>query len=111
MLRPHGVTSMAWLAGLSHPYIALNFTVTISLSILLIVLLIHLEYNIAGKNKHVLKDKYSHDLGNILQAIHTSIDIFQTNNELTKEESSELSQLLKNKLNDAKTLIKEIRKL
>ena len=61
--------------------------------------------------KNEIKDIYSHDLGNILQTIYTTIEFFQIKTNLTDKESLNLYELLNNKLIDAKTLIYEIRKL
>ncbi|MHA1688730.1 MAG: hypothetical protein ACTSYC_05180 [Promethearchaeota archaeon] len=44
---------------------------------------IHLEYEISANQKLDLKDKYSHSLGNNLQAILIGIELI----ELTKESS------------------------
>ena len=61
--------------------IMLNYIPTIGATILLIILLVHLEYTISNREKFDLKDRYSHDLGNILQAIYTTLDLIKTKRE------------------------------
>ena len=60
--------------------------------------------------KNSLKDKYSHDLGNILHSISMTYDLF-TIQESSKEPSEELDQLMRNKIREASDLVKDIRKL
>ncbi len=92
--------------------IILYFIPSIAISILLITLLIHMEYTITERVKDQMKDKYSHDLGNIIQSISL---IFSLNAEKPdlgiKQEKEELDTMLKSKIDDARELLKEIRKL
>ena len=90
--------------------ILLNYILTISVTILWVIFLVQLEYNISSREKFDLKDKYSHNLGNIMQAIFTTFDLIKTKRE-PKRELVELEEILENKLKDASDLIKEIRKL
>jgi len=90
--------------------IILNYIPTIGATFLMIVLLVHLEYNISSREKFDLKDKYSHELGNIMQAIFTSYDLIKAKREPTQE-VAELEALLETKLDEASALIKQIRKL
>ena len=86
------------------------YTSIIITTILIIAYMIHLEYNAQCKQKSDLKDKYSHELGNIMQAIFTSYDIMKTKRE-PKKEVVELETILEKKLNEASKLIREIRKI
>lgn len=90
--------------------IVITYVPAIVTTLLLIILLVHLEYSISNREKFDLKDKYSHELGNIMQAIFTTFDLIKTKRE-PKKEVAELEALLETKLNDASNLIKEIRKL
>jgi hypothetical protein len=90
--------------------IVITYVPGIVTTLLLIILLVHLEYSISNREKFDLKDKYSHELGNIMQAIFTTFDLIKTKRE-PKKEVAELEALLETKLNDASNLIKEIRKL
>ena len=90
--------------------IILSYIPALGASILLIILLVHLEYTISNREIFDLKDKYSHELGNIMQAIYTTLDLIKSRRE-PKTELSELEILLENKIIEASNLIKEIRKL
>lgn len=89
-------------------FIILNYTIGIVTHILLIVLFIHLEYNISNERKNQLKDKYSHNLGNIMQVIYSSSDIVKRIANLEKPEREKLD-LLERKCKEASNLINEIR--
>ncbi|MFX1384790.1 MAG: hypothetical protein ACFFBP_20375 [Promethearchaeota archaeon] len=80
-------------------------------TILLIAFMIHLEYNISYQHKKDLKDKYSHDLGNILQAIESAHFIISSNNNIDKENILEAEDIIKKKFREASETLKEIRKL
>ena len=71
-----------------------------------------LEQEITGtiNEKNTLKDKYSHDLGNILHSISITFELMKTM-EPSDKELNELEDLLKNKIHEASDLVKEIRKL
>ena len=79
--------------------------------IILIILLIHLEYGISTREVRYLKDKYSHDLGNILQVIYTATEISKNEDKFQKEMLSEMKDLVQDKVKEASNLIKEIRDL
>ncbi|TFG06479.1 MAG: hypothetical protein EU539_07550 [Promethearchaeota archaeon] len=88
-----------------------NFVPSILYSIVLIILLIHVEYNYSYNQKAELKDKYSHDLGNILQFITGYMDVASPNDELNDKEKLELKNTFKVKCKEAADLLKEIREL
>ncbi|MFX1571475.1 MAG: hypothetical protein ACFFB0_01900 [Promethearchaeota archaeon] len=90
--------------------IILYYVPTISSTFLLIILLVHLEYTISSREKFGLKDKYSHNLGNIMQVIYSASDIVKRTTKIENEEEEKLD-LIERKCKEASKLIKEIRKL
>ena len=78
--------------------------------IFVILFIVHLEYVSTNKKKNDLKDKYSHNLGNIMQAISSAQELIDDKN-IAKEKTSELNHLIKIKIDEASKLIREIRKL
>jgi len=92
------------------PAIISNYTVGILLTILIIVLFIHLERGIAYRDKDQLKDKYSHNIGNILQIIISAASIIEMRGTLDESEKPNI-YLIQEKCNEAGELIKEIRDL
>jgi len=90
--------------------IMFNYIPTIVISIFLIILLVHLEYTTSSRKQLDLKDNYSHDLGNILQVISSAFELIEMKGR-SESETSELGELLKNKLNEAAKQIRDIREL
>lgn len=90
--------------------IVLYYVPSISSSVILIILLVHLEYTISSREKYVLKDKYSHNLGNIMQVIKSSSELINLSANLTSQEKSNL-ELINQKCKESAKLIKEIREL
>ncbi|MFX1364597.1 MAG: hypothetical protein ACFFCE_12250 [Promethearchaeota archaeon] len=90
--------------------IILNYIIAIVNQFLIIVLLIHLEYTISNSQQNQLKDKYSHNLGNIMQVIYSSADLFKR---IIKEENIDKDNLnlIERKCKEASKLINEIRNL
>ena len=82
----------------------------IIMTILLITFIIHLEYTISSKQQNQLKDKYSHNLGNIMQVIYSSADLFKRVVKLENIEKDNLD-LIERKCKEASKLINEIRNL
>ncbi len=78
--------------------------------VLFIILLVHLEYSITSVHKAELKDKYSHDLGNILQVILSASSLTNIDDNLSQDAASKI-ELVKEKCIVASKLLKEIRKL
>ena len=91
--------------------VILNYTIAITITILIIIVFIQIEYSISSQKKNQLKDKYSHDLGNALQAIFSCFDLIDFKNSLNKDNAAILEDILKPKLKEASNLIKEIRNL
>jgi len=90
--------------------IMFNYIPTIVSSICLIILLVHLEYTTSSRKQLELKDNYSHDLGNILQVISSAFELIEMKGR-SESETSELGELLKDKLNEAAKQIRDIREL
>ncbi len=89
----------------------INYFFGIAVMVFLIVLIIHLEYVISDKQKYELKDKYSHDIGNILQVIYTATDISKFEDKFQNDVLLEIKDLVQDKVKEASDLIKEIREL
>jgi len=95
-----------------NPFLViLNYIFPLTTTIVLIVFLVHLEYGISNNKKFQLKDKYSHEIGNILQILQSSIDILTQEKDNVKSELMEVNDLVKTKCKEASTLINEIRAL
>ncbi|MFX0037057.1 MAG: hypothetical protein ACFE9I_15610 [Candidatus Hermodarchaeota archaeon] len=82
----------------------------ILMTILLIAFIIHLEYTISNEQHSQLKDKYSHDLGNIMQVIYSSAELFKRILNIEKIDNDKLD-LIEKKCREASKLIKEIRNI
>ncbi len=91
--------------------IILAYTPIILTTILLIAFMIHLEYNISYEQKKDLKDIYSHNLGNILQAIESAHFLTSSSNNVDKENLLEAENIIKKKFKEASDTLNEIRKL
>jgi len=90
--------------------ITFNYLPIMITSILFIILLVHLEYTTSSRQQLELKDNYSHDLGNILQVISSAFELIEMKGR-PESETSELRELLKDKLNEAAKQIRDIREL
>lgn len=77
-------------------------------TIALIIYSIHLEYDISNIQKSKLTERYSHDLGNIIQVIYIATDLIKLNDEKIKNESENL-ELIYNKCGEAAKIIKDMR--
>ncbi|MFX1252557.1 MAG: hypothetical protein ACFFCZ_13205 [Promethearchaeota archaeon] len=56
-----------------------NYAISVSLSIMLIIFLLHLEHSMSVHQKIIIKDTYSHDLAQLLQVIVGNLDLAQIN--------------------------------
>jgi signal transduction histidine kinase len=90
--------------------VMINYSMSIFLTVLIIVIFIHFERSITRNEMQSLKDNYSHDLGNILQTIMFALGLIEFNDNLEPKEQNYLN-IIKSNSNDASVLIKEIRKL
>jgi hypothetical protein len=87
--------------------IFIYYTFAIGATILFLLLLFQIETGIASNTRIQLTDRYSHDLGNIMQIILTSIETM----EISKDENIKSIELIKQKSMEAGNLINEIRQL
>ncbi|MFX1377288.1 MAG: hypothetical protein ACFFA0_15930 [Promethearchaeota archaeon] len=71
---------------------------------------LHLEFTISSREKFELKDKYSHNLGNIMQVLYSSLDLIQMRKKTDNEDQKDLV-LVRQKCEEASELIKNIRNL
>ncbi|MHA2053535.1 MAG: hypothetical protein ACW99F_08060 [Candidatus Hodarchaeales archaeon] len=83
---------------------------SIAITVLIVVLLIHLENSRANRYNFQLKDKYSHDLANLIQIIASTIHLIEKDN-LASHEKEDSRQLLDEKLQEVLKLLQEIRTL
>lgn len=91
----------------SDDTIVYNYLLSYGISILGIIFFVHLEHNISIKKTLLLKDHYSHNLGNIIQIILGEIEMIS----LTKGDNMEELLQIKDKCLEATVQIKKIRKL
>lgn len=94
----------------NHVIIIFNYVPSISATILLIILLVHVEYNSSASQKFELKDKYSHNLGNILQTISSTFELI-IKEAFSETELNKMNKLIMDKVKEASKLLKEIREL
>ncbi|OLS26418.1 MAG: hypothetical protein HeimC3_09680 [Candidatus Heimdallarchaeota archaeon LC_3] len=87
-----------------------NYGIIALLTMLGIMVFLHLEQGIYHKQHNILKDDYSHKIGNILQIIMGAGSLI-TDSFLNKEDISDKAQLIVKKADEAGELIKEIRKM
>ncbi|MHA2224548.1 MAG: hypothetical protein ACXAC8_05060 [Candidatus Hodarchaeales archaeon] len=88
----------------------INNSISIGILVITAILLIHLENSRSYHFNYELKDKFSHDLGNIMQVIVSLMPLLQ-NNESIGEERDSAMELLNQKCEEASDLITEIRSL
>ncbi|MHA2155862.1 MAG: hypothetical protein ACXABU_11030 [Candidatus Hodarchaeales archaeon] len=90
--------------------VGVNNTFSIAILMLTVVLLIHLENTRSNLYNYQLKDKYSHDLGNILQVMVSAIHFIEEKG-VPVEEKEKIMDLLNQKSQEVSELIQEIRNL
>ncbi len=90
--------------------VGVNNTFSIAILVLTVVLLIHLENTRSNLYNYQLKDKYSHDLGNILQVMVSAIHFIEEKG-VPVEEKEKIMDLLNQKSQEVSELIQEIRNL
>lgn len=78
----------------------------IGISLIVLVLLMHLEHSLSTIDKNALKDIFSHDLGNLVQIIYSNIEMHETSCEKLIN-----VKLIKQRCKDAGDLINKIRSL
>ena len=90
--------------------ILINNSMSIGLLALTVVLFIHLETSRSERYNYRLKDKYSHDLGNIIQVIVSGMQLVESKHIADKEKRDTLL-LINQKCAEVAELIHEIRNL
>lgn len=88
----------------------LNYLFGIMNNIIMLIYSIHLEYDISRVQKYELRDKYSHDLGNLIQVIYSATDLTNVDGDLTKDKAENL-EIIQKKCEEAAKIIKEIKTL
>jgi hypothetical protein len=82
----------------------------LALMVLILVLLIHMENSRSSLYNYKLKDKYSHNLGNLVQVMVSAIHIIEQGG-VQKSERERIVDLLNQKSQEVSDLIHEIRTL
>ena len=90
--------------------VGLHYGYLLVITIIFVLITVHIEYKISENEKRDLKDKYSHNLGNVLQAINTSLELLKLP-DLQDTDQKEIDRTLWSKLQEAADLIKNIREL
>ena len=88
----------------------INYFIGIIINIIILIYSIHLEYDISKIQKYNLRDKYSHDLGNLVQVIYSAAILTNVDEDLNKEKTENL-ELIQKKCEEAAKLIKDIKKI
>ena len=86
--------------------VILNYGIGISLGIVIVILIIHIEHSVITHQKNFLKDTLTHDIGNILQIINSATEMLSV-----PEKSVEKTNLILKKSQEASKLINEIKDL
>ncbi|MHA1912236.1 MAG: hypothetical protein ACTSYA_11120, partial [Candidatus Kariarchaeaceae archaeon] len=102
------VNAAGYIFFYSDDTIDYSYLLTNGITILIIIFFIHLEHNISIRKSAILKDRYSHDLGNIIQIILGATEIMSIPEETQSEEEL---LIIKEKCIEAAEHIKNIRKL
>jgi hypothetical protein len=90
--------------------ITINYSIAYITTFLILIMIMNVENVISKREKFVLKDEYSHSLGNIMQALYWIAELIDRK-DIDDKKLQSLNELHKEKLNEARKLIKEIRKL
>lgn len=90
--------------------VMMNYFLAIGLMVFILTFFIHLENDISSNQKIELKDKYSHNIGNILQVIYSAVELMELKGDKNKE-VLDLIKLTKKKSLEASNLLYHIRKL
>lgn len=95
----------------NNQVITISYVSIIITTSFIIAFIIHLEYNITYEQMKDLKDKYSHNLGNILQAIESAHSLTRLDDTLDNNSLLEVENIIEKKFREASKTLKEIRKL
>jgi hypothetical protein len=88
----------------------INYFLGIISNIVILIYTIHLEYDISKIQKYNLRDKYSHDLGNIIQVISSAAILTNVDEDLNNQKTENL-EIIQKKCEEAAKLIKDIKKI
>ena len=91
--------------------IFLNYLNVIMGTIIMIIYFIHLEYSLTDKERYDIKDKYSHNMGNILQTIYLSVDLLKTDEKMTKSDRKNLAGVIEDRIKRAGKILEEVREI
>jgi hypothetical protein len=108
-LRLNGYDYGLYLSNDVYAIIA-NYGGIAMVTLLGIIVFLHLEQGIYHKQSNILKDDYSHKIGNILQIIMGAGSIINDES-LSKEDTTSKADLILKKANEAGELIKQIRNM
>ena len=86
--------------------IIVNSFLAITITLLIVYLFMQLEHSLSSLSKSEIKDKYSHDIGNLLQIIYSAIEVHEHN---CMEQTN--LEMVKQKCKESGVLISDIRKL
>jgi hypothetical protein len=90
--------------------VIINYSLAIFLTVIILILFIYIERGIIADDKFQLKDKYSHNLGNLLQILLSAISLTELD-QLSTNEKTENMALIQSKIKEASDLLNEIRQL
>ena len=90
--------------------VIINYSLAILMTVLILVLFIYIEGGITADDKFQLKDKYSHNIGNLLQIMLAGVSLLEAD-QLTPDEKDENLALIQSKCQEASDLLNEIRQL
>lgn len=90
--------------------IILNYSPSILAHIIIVIFIIQLENSLIRRDKNELKDKYSHDLGNMAQVVYGNTTLLLMEKNLPESTMKKL-ETIKKRCIEASDIIREIRKL
>ena len=90
--------------------IIINYSLSILMTVLILMLFIYLERGITADDKFQLKDRYSHHIGNLLQILLAAVSLIESER-LTQDEKDENLALIQSKSQEVSDLLNEIREL
>jgi hypothetical protein len=88
--------------------ITFNYGFLLTITLVIHILIIHMKFRETLSEKSELKDKYSHNLGNAIQAIYTALELTENYN-LNEQDEKMVRQTSDDKIKEAAELLKEIR--
>ncbi|MHA2032138.1 MAG: hypothetical protein ACW99Q_22435 [Candidatus Kariarchaeaceae archaeon] len=90
--------------------VIINYSLSILVTVLILVLFIYLERGITADDKFQLKDRYSHHIGNLLQIVLAAVSLIESGR-LDPEEKDENIAIIQSKSQEVSDLLNEIREL